>query len=120
MNRFNRNVSLAVAVGCLAWIAPARAVDCTGTITKLGLQLDGNGIVTLGLSSGPGASYICAINYDLNGVAPVVCRTLYATLMAAKLAGKSVLIRFHDYSSCASIPNWTEAGQLSWTQQLLD
>jgi hypothetical protein len=112
---------LAFTVRCLAWSAPARAhVDCTGTITRLSIQLNLNGIVTLGLSSGPSASYICAVNYTLNGVDPVVCRTLYATLMAAKLAGKRVLIRFYDHSSCMSIPTWADAGQLGWTEQLLD
>ena len=120
-NRFARDVPLAVAVCCFAWVAPARAyVDCTGTITNLSIQLDGYGTVTVGLSSGPNFSYVCAVNYALNGVDPVVCRTLYASLMAAKLAGKRVLIRFHDHESCTSIPNWTNAGQLSWTQMLLD
>jgi hypothetical protein len=43
-----------------------------------------------------------------------------ATGAGAKLAGKRVLFRFYDYSTCAAVPNWTVAGTLGWNQLLLD
>jgi hypothetical protein len=110
-----------VAVQALG-VAPAAdaVVDCTGTITNLSVMLNGEGVVTLGLSSGPSYTYLCAVNNDTNGVAAQVCRTMYATLVAAKLAGKPVLIRFYDYSTCSAVPNWAPAGTLGWNQLLLD
>ena len=121
LSRLIHTASVLVLATSVMCVAPARAlVDCTGTVTNLSVQLDTQGVVTLALSGGPNYTYICAINSEQNGVAPVVCRTMYATLMAAKLAGKRVLIRFHDHSACASVPSWAWAGQLSWTQVLLD
>jgi hypothetical protein len=40
---------------------------------------------------------------------------MYATLMAAKVAGKGVSIRFYDHGSCSAIPSWADAGTLGWT-----
>lgn len=107
--------------GLLLVTMPGHAVvDCTGTITNLSVHLDGTGTVTLGLSSGPSYTYLCAINDYLNNVQAVVCRTMYASLAAAKLAGKRVMIRFNDYSTCASVPNWDWAGSVGWNQLFLD
>lgn len=103
------------------WCGTSRAdVDCTGTVTLLSVYLDGAGTVTLSLSNGPLSVYVCGIEQQRNGVAPSVCRTLYATLMAAKLSAKQVRIRFYGHSSCAAIPPWADAGQLGWTELLID
>jgi hypothetical protein len=107
-------------VGLLAATESYGAVDCTGTITNLSLQMDGGGIVTLGLSSGPSYSYICSTVADYNGVPAGLCRTMYATLVAAKLAGKRVMFRFYSHATCAAVPNWAAPGQLGWNQLLLD
>jgi hypothetical protein len=112
--------SLLVAVLLLAAMPAHAAIDCTGTVTNLSVQLNAEGMLTLGLSSSPSATYLCAINAEVNGVAPVVCRTMYGTLMAAKLAGKRVTIRFYDHNSCASVPNWDLPGALGWNLLLLD
>jgi hypothetical protein len=95
-------------------------VDCTGTVTNLSINLDNEGAVTLSLSSGPTSVYLCSIDGIRNGVSATVCRTMYATLMAAKISGKGVLIRFLDYNACAAVPSWGNAGTLGWTQLLLD
>jgi hypothetical protein len=118
MRLFSRTT---LVVTALVFTAQAHAVvDCTGTVTNLSIQLDAYGTVTLGLSSGPAYTYLCLINGDYNGVAAIVCRTMYATLMSAKLSGKRVLIRFYDHATCAAVPNWAPAGSLGWTQLLLD
>src|SRR5688500_8298663 len=111
-----------VAAVLLLVAMPGHAiVDCTGTTTNLSMQLDATGTVTLGLSSGPSYTYLCGINSDLaNNVPAVVCRTMYASLMAAKLAGKRVLLRFNNYSTCAGVSNWDHAGTLSWNRLFFD
>jgi hypothetical protein len=113
-------VALAAATLFVASAPVLGSVDCTGTITSLSVYLDANGIVILSLSGGPNYTYLCATNADYNNVAAQVCRTMYATLVAAKLAGKRVLIRFDDYSACTSVPSLAAAGQLGWNELLLD
>src|SRR5258706_11593266 len=96
-------------------------VDCTGTVLNLSLALNATGEVTLSLSGGPTVTYLCTIDGPgLNGVSTAVCRSMYATLMAAKLTGKKVLIRFNDYNTCSAVPAWAPAGSVGWTQLLLD
>ncbi len=100
----------------------AFAVDCTGTVTNLSLQLNSAGTVTLSLAGGPTYTYLCNVDgaTNRNGVSPTVCKTMYSTLMAAKVSGKKVLIRFYDHDSCTDVPAWGNAGRLGWTQLLLD
>ena len=97
----------------------ASAVDCQGTVDTLSFQMDGSGTVTLSLSGGPTYTYICNTLGTLNGVPAADCRTMYATLMAAKLTGKQVLIRFYNYSTCATVPSWGASGPMGWTMVLL-
>jgi hypothetical protein len=123
MKLLRNSARLAVATLMLSLVVPASAsVDCTGTVTNLSLQLDTSGTVTLSLAGGPTYTYLCnvAAGSMRNGVAPDVCKTMYGTLMAAKLAGKRVLIRFDSYNSCTAVPAWDNAGALSWDQLLID
>lgn len=101
------------------------AVDCTGTVTNLSLQLSLYGTVTLSLSGGPQTTYLCNVDGNLgdpnsNGVPPGVCKTMFSVLMAARLSGKKVTIRFYDHDSCAAVPGWASAGTLGWTVLLHD
>ena len=100
----------------------ALAVDCTGTVNNLSLQLNSTGTVTLSLAGGPTMTYLCDVDgtANRNGVSPTVCKTMYSTLMAAKVSGKKVLIRFYDHESCSSVPAWDNAGSLGWTKLLLN
>lgn len=92
-------------------------VDCTGTVTNLSLQLNATGTVTLSLSGGPNWVYLCDVDgAGRNGVSPTVCRTMYASLLAAQQTGKPVLIRFYDHAACDAIPGWADAGALGWTR----
>lgn len=73
----------------MALVPGAQAVDCTGTVTNLSLQLNTAGTVTLSLSGGPAWVYLCDIDgAGRNGVSPVVCRAMYASLLAAHQAGR--------------------------------
>ena len=122
MKYHNIRARLLVAVALLSGFPLAQAqIDCTGSVTNLSLQLDTQGTVTLSLSGGPTFTYLCAVDgAGLNGVSPTVCRAMYASLLAAKTAGKRVLIRFYNYSTCASVPAWGNAGSVGWTQIALD
>lgn len=116
----------AIRLLMLGWLcacyAPANAVvDCTGSVTNLSLQMGAAGTITISLSGGPTYTYLCNVgDGNLNGVPPSVCKTMYATLIAAKSTNKRVLMRFYDYDSCAAVPSWGNAGALGWTQLLLD
>lgn len=115
-------VQIGATVALLLCIFPTHAaIDCVGTITNLSLQLSTEGTVTLSLSDGPSYTYLCdTAGSGSSGVSPTVCRAMYATLLASKLSGKRVLIRFNDYSSCGAVPSWGNAGSLGWTQVVLD
>lgn len=107
---------LSVALTTLVPNAQA-VVDCTGTVTNLSLRLDTTGTVTLSLSGGPTWVYLCDVDgAGRNGVSPTVCRSMYASLMAAYQTGKPVLIRFYDHAACDAIPSWANAGALGWTR----
>ena len=112
---------LATIVSTLLFVNTAfAAVDCAGDVTNLSLQLNSLGTVTLSLSGGPAFVYLCDVDATRNGVSPMVCRTMYATLMAAKTSAKKVSIRFYNYDTCAAIPPYTDAGTLGWTVLLTD
>lgn len=107
-----------VSVALTALVPNAQAVvDCTGTVTNLSLQLTTVGTVTLSLSGGPSMVYLCDVDgAGRNGESPAVCRTMYASLMAAHQTGEPVLIRFYDHAACDAIPSWADAGALGWTR----
>jgi len=101
--------------------AYAADIDCTGTVDSLSLQMNINGTVTLSLSGGPTYVYLCNIDGSVvNGVSHEVCKAMYSTLMAAKVANKKVKIRFSGHDTCQDIPAWSYPGNLGWTQVLLD
>jgi len=95
-------------------------VDCTGKVTSLTVQLDTVGVVTLALEGGPNMVNICGVASLYNNVSPEACKAMYATLMAAKLSNKKILMRFYgNYTSCAAIPAWI-ATPVGWNQVLID
>jgi len=118
MKRYFRKLAFLLLMGTYGHASAV--VDCTGTVTNLSLQLDAGATLTLALSGGPSFTYLCDFNGSRNGVPAVVCRTIYATLIAAKLTGKKVLMRFYDYATCDAVPAWANAGTVGWTQLLLD
>jgi len=113
--------TLSVFVSLFLYSAFTNAdIDCTGKVTSLTVQLDSVGGVTLALEGGPSMVNICGVASTYNNVAPDACKTMYATLMAAKLSNKKVLMRFYgNYTSCATIPAWT-APPVGWNQVLID
>ena len=112
---------VSVALSLLFSGSSFAAIDCMGEVTNVSLQRPAQGTVTLSLSGGPSFTYLCDVDgVGRNGVSATVCRTMYATLMAAKASGKKISIRFYDYSTCSAIPAWTDSGALGWTILLID
>lgn len=95
-------------------------IDCAGTVSGLSLTLDNVGTVILSIGGGPANVYLCAVDGVRNGVSPTVCRSMYSTLLATKMADKKISIRFYGYSSCTAVPPWADPGPLGWNQLLLD
>ena len=95
-------------------------VECKGTISKLGLQLN-NGMLILGLQGGPIAAELCSIDTAHNGVTQDTCKALYSTLLATKAAGKKAAIRFYDHNSCTTEElSWKKAGTLGWSSHFIE
>ena len=79
---------------------------CTGQVSYLGLE--GGGNVVVALTNGPTIHSMCNIvNQGEYTVAPAVCKTMYATLLAAKLTERQVTIYYADNGyTCNTFPNW--------------
>jgi len=104
----------------LAFAAVASGeVDCTGKIERLGVSIE-KGVVTVGLSSGPNSTQLCAVAGDspMNKISNSVCRTLYSTLIDAKSANREITIRFYEHDSC-NAPALADrpSGPLVWYAQ---
>lgn len=117
MGKFSKNLMLVLSIA--AYSNAFAQVDCTGTVDELSLQLIDDSVV-FSLSGGPSFTVLCSISEARNGVSAMGCRTMYSTLMAAKMTKKKVLIRFNDAASCAAVPSWSNAGSVGWTRLLLD
>ena len=96
------------AIGVLAclFVSPAFAYDCQGGVGEVALNPDG--VLTV-WSSGGGLNwaYVCNVNVASNGVAPDTCKSIYAMLLSAQIAGKQVRWSYSDSLSCSTRPSWT-------------
>lgn len=83
----------------------AFAYDCQGTIQEIALNPDG--VLTV-WSPGGGLSwsYVCNVNGVSNNVAPDTCRSIYALLLSAQMAGKQVRWSYNDSLSCSTRASW--------------
>ncbi len=79
--------------------------SCGGKVTYLGVDMGGS--LTVAVSSTP-IHKICNLN-DATGWTPsvAVCKSIYAQILSAKLAGKNIVIYYSDnIYSCSSLPSW--------------
>jgi hypothetical protein len=67
---------------------------CTGQVNYLGI--DSGGDVVVSLASGPYHKMCSIVNQGEYGIVPTVCKTIYATLLAAKPSGRQVSIYYTD------------------------
>ena len=112
-----RNVSLTLLSGVA--MHSAAQVDCSGKIEALGIARD-SGIVTVSIIEGPQGAQLCSVNNAkaLNDIPGNICRTLFSTLIDAKIKQQDMTIRFHEHEEC-SAPGLQHqpTGPLIWYSQ---
>jgi len=88
---------------------PAQAVNyfCTGNLNWVSMGADGT-VWVAGPGGVPNAVNLCNVNVtNSNNVLPQTCKSWYALLVAADLAGQQVSIDFSDNLMCSTQPTWT-------------
>jgi hypothetical protein len=66
-------------------------------------------------------TYLCSMSAAApNGVTPEQCKNVYAMLMAAQLAGKSVQMWYSDALTCDTQPTWAYTTGWYWGPMLVD
>lgn len=87
-------------------VSSASAYDCLGKVNTLVIGPNGTVNATLGNISWVS---LCNVSTTYNGVAPDSCKSIYSTLLAAKLADKNVRMWFGDTSN-----NCTNTAHPAW------
>jgi hypothetical protein len=77
---------------------------CTGTVTSVAVQPNGTVMVT-GIQ-GLDSAALCNISTTANNISPDLCRTIYATLLTAKLTNRPVTFAYDDALTCSTHPAW--------------
>lgn len=89
------------------------AVFCTGNINRVGV--DPGGVVTMySPAVAPDFVYVCQIGGTTNGVSSDACKSIYATLLAAKAQGVAVQWAFNDSTTCGQRAAWTYLSNWYW------
>jgi hypothetical protein len=97
---------------------PAYASDygCAGPVTLL--FINSGGVVAVGGPGGLPPISICSVNGGYGPFSADTCKTIYATLLAAKLSGQNIQINFSDNLTCVTQPPWGNTGITSaWSVQ---
>jgi hypothetical protein len=110
----HRVLGLAILSGLL--IPQANALVCAGKIGYLGIDQVGQ----VAVSNGAGINTICnSTTQNSFQITPPACRMFYATLLANRLAGRSVSLYYNDpaMTSCAQIGTWTTQPSAYFVEQ---
>lgn len=103
----SRAVSLPLISALLALASTDASANyfCTGTVDAVGVNPDGTVYLS---SSGAGFSYVslCMIGTTYNGVSSDTCKSILATLLAAKASGLQTQWAFNDSLSCTTHTAW--------------
>lgn len=99
-----RAAAMAFAV-CGAPMAHANYA-CSGPVGYLGVGSDGQ--LTLSIANSTPIHVICSMGAQgPYGITPAGCKAAYATILAAKLASKSVVIYYNNEPlTCSTLPAW--------------
>lgn len=105
-----RSSVLTSVAAVLAASAPAAWANysCNGAVGYLGI--DQSGVVVVALANSTPIHKICSVTTQGSWFfSPPACKSVYATLMAAKLAGKSMTIYYNENGyTCGTIPAWAD------------
>lgn len=80
--------------------------SCTGLVDYLGV--DQGGAVVVALKDATPIHKICSIGAQGSFfMLPTACKTVYATLLAAKLSNRSMTVFYNENGfTCGSLPQW--------------
>jgi len=117
MNSALKRIVLPVLLAAVASPAHAGNIVCSGTVEQIAYHQPG--LLMIRLSSMNVSTFFCSTDSNwapagsLAGVTtPGACKTLYATFLAAKLAGGTLNNVYFDGdqvpTSCNTFPNWTK------------
>lgn len=76
--------------------------SCTGTVTSVAVSWSYGGAVFVTGPGGLSSAGMCALNGSAGNFTADGCKAIYATLLAAKLAGQTVTIWFNDSLGCST------------------
>ena len=96
----------------------AASYSCVSPVTNVSQARGG----TLLIQSFGGSNwiYLCSMSSTQNGVSADECKTVFAALLAAQLAGKQVRLWFNDGLSCSTQAAWTYATGWYFGPDVLD
>lgn len=95
------------AVASLALVASTAHANysCGGAVTYLGIDMGGD--VTVSVTGTP-IHKICNFNGGSGRASAATCKSIYATLLAARTTGKTVAIYYDENGyTCSSLPAWS-------------
>ncbi len=79
---------------------------CTGKIERLGLS-PSNGDVHIQIQPSTGIFRICNFDSATGGISTDSCKSMYSTLLAARVSEKNVSFHFTEsVGTCASLGSW--------------
>lgn len=106
---------------CAAIVAPTTARAAQYSCLDYVVVSSGRG-ASIMVSSYAGSTYVylCSMASTANGVTAEECKRVYATLLAAQLAGKRVRMWFDDALTCSTQPYWAFATGWYWGPEVLD
>lgn len=102
-------IRLAMVLVALTVAASASAASYYCDSHVQGLTTERGGLVIISSFAGSTALQLCSMHVAINGVSTDECKTVYATLLAAQLAGRQIRLWFNDSLTCATQPAWANA-----------
>jgi hypothetical protein len=104
-----------VGLFLLPGFVSARTYACYGTVDQLTVSPAGVANASFTFDSGGMAwQDLCNVSVDALGVSAASCKAIYATLMAAHVGNRRVMMWFsHPSQSCATQP-WKPIRDMGW------
>lgn len=100
-----KSITALILMAALVFPSTSFAYSCGGAITYLAIDSSGAVFVAAG---GTPVHAICNIQTQGSYAMPTtVCKAAYASLVAARIAGKNMMLYYFDNGfSCTTLPSW--------------
>ena len=118
MSHLNRKSIAILSSAAMLLASPNSYADysCSGTVGYLGIGA--NGDVTVSLSNSTPVHLICSVGVQGGYVMSVPsCKFAYAAFLAARVAGKTMVVYYHDNGqTCGTLPSWGAVSSVYFVQ----